>query len=97
MRSTIKIALVGIALAGGSLTAGLPAKADTTTIGISEGGIAFGYSDGYWDRGHQWHTWRDQNEATSWRDQNHDHYFDRKHDVDHDQGWRDNDHWWDRH
>jgi hypothetical protein len=31
------------------------------------GGIAFGYSDGYWDREHRWHGWRDAQEAAAWR------------------------------
>jgi hypothetical protein len=71
--------------------------ADNVTIGVGGGGVAFGFNDGYWDRGHQWHGWKNQEEATSFRSQNHDHYYDRKHDADKDGGWRDSDRYWDRH
>ena len=96
MRTTIKIALVTLALAGASLTAGLPAKADNVTITAAPGGFAFGYSDGYWDRGHKWHAWRNQEQASRFREENRDHYYDWKHDRDRDKGWR-NEHWWDHH
>ncbi len=26
--------------------------------------VAFGYNDGYWDNGHQWHAWRNNAERT---------------------------------
>jgi hypothetical protein len=58
--------------------------------------IAFGYADGYWDRNHQWHAWRDQREAQAWQAQNPRHYYDRRHDQDQNAGWHDNDRWWDR-
>ncbi len=97
MNRAIKIGLVTLALAGGSLAVGLPAKADNVTVAVDPGGIAFGYSDGYWDRAHQWHDWRDAAEAAQFRAENHDHYYDWKHDRDPDQGWRASDTWWDRH
>ncbi len=60
-------------------------------------GVAFGYADGYWDQGHQWHPWRNQQEAEAWRAQNPGHYYDRAHDQEANGGWRDNDQWWARH
>jgi hypothetical protein len=56
--------------------------------------IAFGYSDGYWDRSHQWHQWRDRQQAEAWQRQNAAHYYDRRHDQDRDTGWRDSDQYW---
>jgi hypothetical protein len=64
-------------------------------IGVS--GVAFGYSDGYWDRNHQWHGWRDQQEADAWRAQNPGHYYDRPHVQESNAGWHDSDQWWARH
>jgi hypothetical protein len=71
--------------------------ADNVSVGIGGGGIAFGYNDGYWDRGHSWHEWKNHDEADHFRAENRDHYFDRKHDAEKDQGWRDSDRYWDRH
>jgi hypothetical protein len=94
MRRTLRTALVTFALAGGSLAVALPAVADDVTVGIGHGGIAFGYSDGYWDREHSWHQWRDEREANEFRRENREHYYERKHEEDRDHGWRDNDRWW---
>ncbi len=66
MRMPIKTALVALALAGGSFIASHPALADNVTVAVGPaGGVAFGYSDGYWDRGHQWHAWRNADEASA--------------------------------
>ena len=100
MKTTLKAALVSLALAGGTLALGAqmaPAMADSVTVGVGNGGIAFGYSDGYWDRAHSWHAWRDEREAARWREENREHYYAWKHDRDHDHGWRDRDRYWDRH
>jgi hypothetical protein len=98
MRHGIKAALVAVALAGGSLAATAPAEAaENVTIAAGPGGIAFGYSDGYWDRDHHWHKWRNREEAAHWREENREHYFDRRHDRDHDQGWREGDRYWEHH
>jgi hypothetical protein len=88
-------ALFAAALAGGALTAGAPAIAQVG-IGVDLGGIAFGYNDGYWDRGHHWHRWHNRREASEWRAQNRDHYYARRHDREPGQGWRD-DNYWDHH
>jgi hypothetical protein len=56
-------------------------------LSFSVSDVMFAYEDGYWDRGHRWHAWRDQNEARWWRDHYHDRYYDWRHDRDPDQGW----------
>ena len=97
MRSSIKIALIALAVGDGSLAAGVPAMAESS-VTISTPGIAFGYNDGYWDRGHAWHAWENPAAMTTYRTTNTTHYYDYKHDRDADQGWRDKDTgWWDKH
>lgn len=98
MNYPIKVALVALALvAGSSLAATLPATAADVTVSTSPGGIAFGYSDGYWNRDHQWNAWSNPQQATQYQTQNRDHYYDWKHDRDSDMGWRGNDQWWNDH
>jgi hypothetical protein len=88
--------LLGAALIGGSLLAGIPAIAADVSVGVGNGGIAFGYNDGYWDRGRNWHAWQNREEADHWRAENREHYYDRGHDSDRDHGWRNSDRYWDR-
>jgi hypothetical protein len=98
MRMILGAALVGFSLIGASAVIAPPAiAADNVTVGIGGGGIAFGYSDGYWDRGHQWHNWENKDAADRYRSESKDHYYDRKHDAAENQGWRDNDRYWDHH
>jgi hypothetical protein len=97
MRKSYTAAIAALAIvAGGSWAASLPALADNLTVQVNPGGIAFGYSDGYWDQGHQWHAWRDAQEAARYRDEHRDHHYEWKHDRDADKGWHDKDTWWHR-
>jgi len=77
--------------------ASAPALAAQVSVGVALPGVAFGYSDGYWDRDHGWHQWRDREEAEHWRAENREHFFAWNHDRDRDQGWHETDHWWERH
>ena len=98
MKKIIKVTLIGFALASGSIGITLSAiAADNVAVGVNAGGVAFGYSDGYWDRDRQWHDWKNKEESEHYRAENREHYYDRKHDEDKDKGWRDSDRWWDRH
>jgi len=97
MDKTLIAALIAFALLGGALAAGPAAIADSVVIGIAPGSIAFGYNDGYWDRDHHWHAWARREDAERFRAEDREHYFDRKHDEDHDGGWRESDRYWDRH
>jgi hypothetical protein len=92
------IALLSAALLGGSVGASRPAQA-AVDVAIGGGGIAFGYTDGYWDREHHWHRWHSRHEAEQWRAANADHYYAVRHDRDRDRehkGWRE-ERWWDNH
>jgi hypothetical protein len=97
MRHAIGAAFLGLALLGAPLAAVTPAAArDDVTVSIDPNSVAFGYSDGYWDREHHWHAWRNREEAEWYHQHYGEHYYDRKHDAEQDQGWRTADHWWDR-
>jgi hypothetical protein len=96
MKSFVKVALVTLALAGGSLAVGMPAQA-ADHVEFSLGNIAFGYSDGYWDQSRHWHAWRKHSDAVAFRQANADHYYARKHTADKAKGWRDSDRYWEHH
>jgi hypothetical protein len=101
MSRIINTAFIAFVLGGATLAAsGVPARADNVTVGVVPGGIAFGYSDGYWDRERHWHDWRDHQEAERFRAADRAHYYERRHDADEhdrDHGWRDNDRYWEHH
>jgi hypothetical protein len=60
------------------------------TVGVSFdiGNIAFGYQDGYWDRGRHWHNWQNQDEVRYYRNSSGNQYHDWNHARDSDNGWR---------
>jgi hypothetical protein len=93
MNRTIQAAFLGTILVAGAFCATSPASAQTVVV---EPPVAFGYSDGYWDREHHWRKWRDEREASEWRRAHHEHYYAWKHDRDRDLGWREREKWWDR-
>jgi len=59
-------------------------------VAVEFGNIGFGYSDGYWDNGHQWHQWANDGERQSYRNYQGNHYDDWNHDRDGDDGWHGN-------
>jgi hypothetical protein len=98
MKHIITGALIALALAGGPIAAAVPAAA-AVDFSISLGNAAYGYSDGYWDRDHVWHTWHNKAEAQYYRTHNAQHYVAVRHDKDpkdQDKGWR-NERYWDNH
>lgn len=86
-------ALVAALLAAASLTPMHAAHA-AVAVQFDAGSVAFGYSDGYWDRNHAWHRWPSSATRNNWRTQNHGHYYTHAHSHDKAAGWRENDHWW---
>ena len=96
MRTSIKVALMALGLAGGAFAVGQPAVADNVTVTVAPGGVAFGYSDGYWDTAHNWHAWRNAEESAAWRREHAEHYYEWKHDRDASMGWRE-ERWWANH
>ena len=58
MRIIMASALLGVSLAmAPAVHTNQALAADNVTVGVGNGGIAFGYSDGYWDRSRKWHNW----------------------------------------
>ena len=86
-------ALIG-AVAGLTFAAMSPAHArDAFTFSFDTGAVAFAYSDGYWDRDHNWHGWRNSSEARAYRSRYGHNYKASRHTRERNQGWRnDQDH-----
>jgi len=94
MKRMLQAVVIATALAAPAF-APLAARADVS-VTFDSGSVAYGYNDGYWDRSHAWHAWPNPAAQHEWSERNREHYFDRRHDRDHDMGWR-TDRWWDRH
>jgi len=91
MSLTFKSALVALALAAVPFTA----QAGTHVV-FDFGNVAFGYSDGYWDRDHRWHRWHHYRDWERYRRDYREHSYYRRHDHYRDHGWREHDRYWDR-
>ena len=75
MRNFKKYVAAALLLA---LTAG---TANAAGIRFDFGNVAIGYSDGYYDNGHHWHSWRHRSDLRTWQRDHQDNYH----------GWRHND------
>jgi hypothetical protein len=60
----------------------------TNLVAVDLEGIAFGYSDGYWDNGHRWHKWHRSSDMRAYRDRNGSNYHNYQHDRDGSDGWQ---------
>jgi len=88
MNHSLRGAIAPCVLAAALLLAGC-------VVAPGGGEVAFGYRDGYWDRDHHWHAWASDRDAARFRTANGGHYYDRGHDEDRNQGWHDDDRYWD--
>jgi len=87
-------ALFAVALIGAPILATPAVAAVDYSIALSN--AAFAYSDGYWDRDHHWHWYRNKQEAEYFRTFFAAHYVNARHDHDRRdlaRGWR-KEHWW---
>ena len=82
-----------LSLSAGTMAHVTPAQA-AVGVTFDTGSVAFGYSDGYWDRGHAWHAWPNASAARDYRSHNKEHYYNQRHDKAPAKGWRETDHWW---
>jgi hypothetical protein len=80
-------AAAGIAYGASSIITAHPARADNVTVAFNPNGVAFAYTDGYWDHDHHWHAWRKHADREAYIKDHHDHYYAWKHDRDKDMGW----------
>ena len=92
MRLFANGAVLGLAIAGAVAALPPPATAAHVSISVDPNAIAFGFSDGYWDRDHHWHRWASPADARWYRMHYRSHYYGHRHDRDHDGGWRHE--WW---
>ena len=67
MKHSLKILLAAGVLGSASLFAAAPASAQPFGFSFRVGDVALGYSDGYYDRSHRWHAWRDARERAWYR------------------------------
>ncbi len=95
MKTRLKVLLCAAAF-GASVAITAPASAAGIYLSFDAGNVAFAYQDGWWDRDHHWHAWRDRDEWRYYRRHYHGHYYAWNHDRDHDMGWR-NPYWRNHH
>jgi len=67
MKTSLKILLAAAALSAASLAATAPASAQPTSFSFRVGDVAMGFNDGYYDRDHRWHHWRNAREHRWYR------------------------------
>ena len=84
MKTSLKILLAAGTLCASGLAA-MPASA-APSVGFSfrGGDVVIGYHDGYYDRGHRWHNWRDARERNWYRANYRHSYRGMRHDQDRD-------------
>jgi hypothetical protein len=87
MFKVISGAAIVLGLAGASLASVGTASAQNVGISFNLGDVAYGYQDGYWDRGHHWHHWRNRREERYYRTSSGSQYHAWRHDRDSDHGW----------
>lgn len=95
MKKVTQATLMALALtlSAGTIAHVTPAQAQVS-VQFDAGNVAFGFSDGYWDRNRAWHPWPTQRARLNWQAQNRAHYYARRHDRSPGWGWRDSDRWW---
>jgi len=92
MRHSVTGAFLALTFAMGiTACAPVPVQGQAVAVGPT---VAFSYSDGYWDRDHRWHRWRNAAEHRYYREHYADHYYKVRHDRGHHNGWRE-ERWWD--
>lgn len=87
--STFAAALAAILCTGA--IAAVPAQAQVFSFSFDAGDVAFVYRDGYWDKAHRWHAWRNAAETRAYREAYRHRYFPYPRHYYRDMGWRDND------
>lgn len=84
MKKTLAAVAVAFAFSGAAFTAH---TASAQTVVFDTGNVAIGYSDGYWDRSHTWHTWNRAEDMAAYRAAKNAEWHEWKHDRDKDMGW----------
>ena len=82
----VKIAALSASLLGSAAIGS--ANAADVSVTFDPGNVAYGYTDGYWTKSHEWHTWSKPEYVETYRHYKGAHYYNYRHDRDHDMGWR---------
>ncbi|HEY4275041.1 MAG TPA: hypothetical protein VGM68_06120, partial [Rhizomicrobium sp.] len=77
----LKIAAALAALTGATLLGGAAHAAVGVTFDF--GNVAMGYSDGYYDRSHNWHRWEHRADMQRWSREHRDGWHNWRHDDRH--------------
>ncbi len=85
MHKTLAAAGIAVALTGAAFGTSRIALADSVSFNV--GDVAIGYSDGYWDRGHTWHTWAQPEHRAAYQAAKNAEFHEWNHDRDKDMGW----------
>jgi len=88
MKKFMVSAAIAFALAGATFATSNVAMAQAS-VTFDVGNVAIGYSDGYWDSGHTWHTWAQPAHRDSYRAAKGAEFHEWNHDRDKDMGWHD--------
>jgi hypothetical protein len=97
LKRGLQAALIAATLSAGALAPMVAARAADVSVQFDAGNVAFGFTDGYWDRAHAWHPWPSPAVRTDWRAHNKGHYYAHGHTHYKSAGWRDSDHYWEHH
>lgn len=74
MKTSLKMLLAAGLLCGAGMAAALPAAAQPSSFSFRIGDVGIAYSDGYYDRSHRWHRWRNAREHDWYRVNYRQHY-----------------------
>lgn len=97
MKRGLLVIAIAATLSAGGLSAASPARAADVSVQFNSGNVAFGFTDGYWDRDKAWHPWPNTAARTDWRTHNKAHYSARRHDRSPGWGWNDDNRYWEHH
>jgi hypothetical protein len=86
MHKTFALAAIAVSLTGMGFATSNAAMAQAS-VSFNVGNVAIGYSDGYWDHGHQWHGWANDRDRVNYQAAKGAEYHEWKHDRDKDMGW----------
>ena len=96
MKRGLQAILIAASLAASALSLS-PARAADVSVQFNAGNVAFGFTDGYWDRARVWHPWPSRQARLNWQARNRAHYYAVRHDHAPGWGWHDSDRYWEHH
>jgi hypothetical protein len=87
MGTFVALALTGATVTGAAVVGAPIAHAADVGVSLNVGDVAIGYSDGYWDHGHQWHKWQSADHRQAYQRTNGAEYHAGRHTKAPNHGW----------